>query len=57
MVLAVISSGFFVTSEKGIIAEALGNPFITGLICNVSGNLVSFVETNKEQFLRNTPRG
>ena len=55
--LAVISSGFFVTSEKGIIAEALGNPFITGLICNVSGYLVSFDEINKEQLLRKDPKG
>ena len=30
--LAVILSGFLVTSENGSIAEALGNPFITGLI-------------------------
>ena len=29
---AVILSGFLVTSENGSIAEALGNPFITGLI-------------------------
>ena len=41
-VLAVILSGFNVFSENGIICEALGIPFTTGLICTVTGRFVSF---------------
>ena len=41
-VLAVILSGFNVFSENGMICEALGIPFTTGLICTVTGRLESF---------------
>ena len=56
-VLAVILSGFNVFSENGIICEALGIPFTTGLICIVTGRLESFAEKYKLTCLRNTPIG
>ena len=35
-------SGFNETSPNGSTLEALGNPLITGLICNLTGRTVSF---------------
>ena len=35
-------SGFFTTSLKGITLDALGKPLTSGLICILTGSLVSF---------------
>ena len=48
-VLAVILSGFNVFSENGIICEALGIPFTTGLICTVTVSYTHLtLPTNRE---------
>ena len=53
--LTFTSEALTVVSEKGMICEELGASFITGLICNVTGKIVSTEEKKTSILLTYTP--